>query len=139
MIVVDTSVALKWVLDEPDSDHAREAMDRLLVAPDVWRVEAANGLRRAVRTGELPPQEAPRLLKVLDRAPVRDLPTPPLVPAGLELALSLGHPMYDCLFLALAIEQDCKMLTADDAFLNVVRTATPNLAGGLLRLADFAR
>lgn len=139
MIVVDTSVALKWVLDEPGSDHAREAMDRTLVAPDVWRVEAANGLRRAVRTGELPPQEAPRLLKVLERAPVRDVPTPPLVPAGLELALSLRHPIYDCLFLALAIEHDCELLTADDAFLKVVRTAAPNLAGRLLRLADFKR
>lgn len=137
MIVVDTSVALKWVLDEPDSDRAREAMDRTLVAPDVWRVEAANGLRRGVRTGELPPEEALRLLKVLDRAPVRDLPTPPLVPAGLELALTLGHPIYDCLFLALAIEQDCELLTADDSFVRVVHTAAPSLERRILRLADF--
>lgn len=136
MIVVDTSVALKWVLDEPDSDRAREAMDQNPIAPDVWRVEAANGLRRAVRMGELPPQEALRLLKVLDRAPVRDLPTPPLVQAGLELSLLLGHPIYDCLFLALAIEQDCRLLTADDAFLKVVLTRAPNLEGRILRLAD---
>jgi predicted nucleic acid-binding protein len=138
LIVVDTSVALKWVLDEPNSDRAREAMDRTLVAPDVWRVEAANGLRRAVRIGELPPEEAPRLLKVLDRAPVRDLPTPPLVPAGLELALTLGHPIYDCLFLALAIEQDCELLTADDSFVRVVHSAVPSLERRILRLADFA-
>lgn len=112
-------------------------MDRTLIAPDVWRVEAANGLRRAVRIGELPPEEAPRLLTVLDRAPVRDLPTTPLISAGLKLALSLGHPIYDCLFLALAIKQDCELLTADDAFLKTVRAKAPKLEERMHRLADF--
>lgn len=116
MIVLDTSVALKWVLNEPDSDQARAVMGARLMAPDVWRIEACNGLRRAAACGEIKPEEAEPLLQALEFAPVRDVPTRPLLAAGLTLALQLGHPIYDCLFLALAIDHDCRLLTADRKF-----------------------
>jgi len=38
MIVVDASVAVKWVLDEPDSAAAVALRDEELIAPVLWLV-----------------------------------------------------------------------------------------------------
>jgi predicted nucleic acid-binding protein len=53
-LVVDASVGLKWVLEEPDSGLARALVEREpdLVAPDFWLNEATNVLwLRARRSG----------------------------------------------------------------------------------------
>ena len=55
--VLDASVAIKWVLPEPDSDKSlllRDAYQqslRVLIAPDVFPVEVAHALTRAERRG----------------------------------------------------------------------------------------
>lgn len=57
MDVLDASVALKWVLGEPDSDKALALRDdfranfRDLIAPDVFSAECAH----ALTTSDLPP------------------------------------------------------------------------------------
>ncbi|MEQ7154020.1 type II toxin-antitoxin system VapC family toxin [Brevundimonas aurifodinae] len=136
MIVLDTSVALKWVLNEAGSDRARTIMALALTAPDFWRVEAGNGLRKSVRRGEITPDEAAHYLQVLSQAPVRDVPTGPLLPIALELAIGLSHPLYDCLFLALALDRGCRLLTADEAFVEAVG-GRPDLSAHIVSLADF--
>ena len=45
-VVVDASVALKWVFDEPESEAAVALRDEELVAPALWLAEAANALWR---------------------------------------------------------------------------------------------
>ncbi len=54
-VVIDASVALKWVLGETDSDAADALFDRDedLIAPALWLAEAANALWRRARTGEV--------------------------------------------------------------------------------------
>jgi predicted nucleic acid-binding protein len=120
LTVVDTSVALKWVLREPDTDLAKRAVTLTLIAPDFWRVEAANGLRRAVAMGQATAEYARDGLRALGNAPVKDVPTARLLRSGLDLALELRHSIQDCLFLALAIEQDTLLLTADEKFRDLV-------------------
>src|SRR5256885_7349326 len=51
-IVVDASVAVKWVLNEPRTDAALALCEEELVAPALWLAEAANALWRHVRLGE---------------------------------------------------------------------------------------
>jgi predicted nucleic acid-binding protein len=50
-LVVDASVGLKWVLDEPDSDLAKALAvgDETLLVPDFWLNEACNVLWLQVR------------------------------------------------------------------------------------------
>lgn len=136
MIVVDTSVALKWVLPERDTELAMGALRLALIAPDVWRIEAANGIRRAVRENAGTQAEAREWLSILDDAPVQDIPTTSVLRQGLDLAMSLGHPVYDCLFLALAIERDCRLLTADDKFRRVVAERSA-VASRIVMLPDL--
>jgi predicted nucleic acid-binding protein len=53
--VLDSNIALKWVLTEVDSDKARrlraEFQNQIheLIAPDVFPVEVAHGLAKAER------------------------------------------------------------------------------------------
>jgi len=138
LIVVDTSVALKWVLPEPGTEQAKRALRLALIAPDVWRVEAANGIRRAVRESVGTQAEAREWLSILDDAPVQDVPTIGVLKQGLDLAMALGHPVYDCLFLALAIDRDCRMLTADEKFRRVV-VEKSNQASRIVMLSDLSQ
>jgi predicted nucleic acid-binding protein len=119
-MVVDASVAVKWVVAEPGSDQARAliAPDRC-IAPDLVVAEVANALWAKVRRAELRgvPSLDPFLLRLFRRL----APMPELADAALNLALDLGHPAYDCFYLALAIEADEPLVTADTRFLDALR------------------
>jgi predicted nucleic acid-binding protein len=45
-VVIDASVAIKWVLEEPGSEQAISLQDEELIAPALWLIEAANALWR---------------------------------------------------------------------------------------------
>jgi predicted nucleic acid-binding protein len=115
-IVVDASVALKWVLDEPESEAAAALQADELLAPDLWLAEAANALWRYSRTGQITIEEANERLTELKNAPVASVPIGPHLSAALGLAVEIGHPVYDCLYLALAIACDTHVVTADRRF-----------------------
>jgi predicted nucleic acid-binding protein len=57
-VVIDASVAVKWVVPEPGSERAELLLDRGLVAPDLLFAECANILWEKVRRGELTTEEA---------------------------------------------------------------------------------
>jgi predicted nucleic acid-binding protein len=44
-----------------------------------------------------------------------------LMPAAMRLAADLDHPVYGCMYLALAIQERRPMVTADRRFCNVLR------------------
>jgi len=121
MIVVDASIALKWVIPEEDSAAARTLQQSELAAPDFWIIEAANALWRRVIQQELSQKEASRRLTWLRRAPVRLLPASDLIEDALRIATELKHPVYDCVYLAAAIREDAQFVTADTRFANAVR------------------
>lgn len=115
-VVVDASVALKWVLDEPGREAADALLDQELVAPALWLLEAANALWRRARRGELTGAEARERLGELFNAPVTTTPIENDLLAAAEFAHALGHPVCDCLYLAAAIREDTFVVTADRRF-----------------------
>jgi predicted nucleic acid-binding protein len=115
-LVVDASVALKWVLSEAGTEAALALRTDELLAPILWLAEAANALWRGVRLGELMLDEARELLDALIKAPVASLPMEPHLQAALTLSVQLQHPLYDCIYLALALHQDTHVVTADRRF-----------------------
>ena len=127
-LVVDASVALKWVLAEPGQAAAEALLDDDLIAPSLWLLEAANALWRRNLRGELSVGEAEERLSELFNAPVTSIPIEEDLSAAAALAQRLGHPVYDCLYLALAIRERTQVVTADRRFWTVVQTA-PDLAG----------
>lgn len=118
-VVVDASVALKWVFDEPESEAAVALRNEDLIAPVLWLVEAANVLWRRMRIGEVTTREAVECLSELANAPVASLAMEPYLDRALELATEIGHPVYDCVYLALALHHDTHVVTADRRFASV--------------------
>ena len=89
--VLDSNVALKWVLPEADSDKALrlriDFQSRIheSLAPDVFPVEIAHALAKAERRGIIPHGGADGLLANV-------LSTPPPIPSLSPLAQEgLGH------------------------------------------------
>lgn len=117
--VLDASVALKTVLPEQDSDQALRLLDEFaaglhqLVAPDVFAAEVANSLTRAERKRVIAPGDALVLYsQVLVRMPSL-LHSLALLPRAIEISSQLRTSTYDCLYVALAEQENCSLITAD--------------------------
>ena len=117
-VVVDASVALKWVLDEAESEAAAALRDEDLIAPVLWLAEAANALWRRSHIGDISADEASSRLSELLNAPVASLAMEPYLDRALKLAVQTGHPVYDCVYLALALHHDTHVVTADRRFVS---------------------
>lgn len=115
-IVVDASIALKWVLQETGSEAAEKLLENDLAAPSLWLLEAGNALWRRTVRKELTPAEAAERLATLTKAPVASVPLEQDLPEAMRLALQLSHPVYDCLYLALAKRLGTYVVTADTRF-----------------------
>lgn len=120
-LVVDASVAIKWVVaEEGRAEALRQTAGEELVAPEFVLVEAANILWKKVRRRELDAEQAQRGLSFITGAYGQLVPTGALIDSAFSLALAFDHPVYDCLYLACAEQQGVDLLTADAKFANKV-------------------
>src|SRR5919198_2103472 len=129
-VVVDASVALKWVIPEVLSDRAetlRGRADRLL-APDLLLPEAANALWKKLIRRVITAREAAQALDLLMASGLDVRPSGPLLGRALELARRLRHPVYDCVYLALAQGEDATLVTADQRLITRVARRRARLA-----------
>ena len=123
--VVDASVAIKWVVAEPGSGDAsllRRA--QALIAPDLIVAELANILWKKVTRGELPVDQALLAADLLERSGLDLRGMGRLLASATRLAIALGHPAYDCVYLALAMEEGCPFVTADEKLIRRLASAT---------------
>jgi predicted nucleic acid-binding protein len=122
--VVDASIAVKWVVEEADSEAAARLLEgeAVLLAPDLLYAEAANALWALSRRGDVAPADVREALAVLADVPLHIASSMrQLMPAATRLAQDLDHPVYDCFYLALAVQQQYPLLTADRRFQAKVR------------------
>ncbi len=109
MIVVDASAALSALLNR---GNARDALGAEQVhAPHLIDAEVANGLRRQVRTGRLPPLDGGTLVGVWRRLGLTRHAVHPILDRMWELRENLSA--YDAGYVALAEALGCPLLTAD--------------------------
>ena len=129
-VVVDASIAVHWVLDEPDSARARALLGAwasqavVLLAPALLAYELANILRQQYRKNVLTLDEAREgLQRVLLGGIHFDNAMPPVLSTrALELANQFGLlATYDAHYLALAERERCEYWTADERLWNSVR------------------
>lgn len=117
--VVDASVAVKWVIPEVLSDLADRVRDGAedVLAPDLLLVEVANALWRKTTAREISAREADGAFDLVRRSGIDLRPAGPLLPRAMDLARRLGHPVYDCVYLALAEREEATLVTADQRLL----------------------
>jgi predicted nucleic acid-binding protein len=120
-VVVDASVAVRWLLDTPGSDRAERLIreEDHVVAPDLVMVEIANGLWKAVRFAGLAPETAAEAMAQAGTGFHELIESLALADRALAIALELQHPAYDCFYLALAEQRNAPLVTADDRLLRV--------------------
>jgi predicted nucleic acid-binding protein len=117
-LVVDASVAIKWFVPEVHSAAAARLLDPELIlsAPDLIGPELGNTIWKKVRRQEITSAEAAEILIAFAGADVDIYPSDILLPSAFRLALALDRTVYDSLYLALAVAQDCALITADQRF-----------------------
>lgn len=121
-LIIDASVALKLVVREPDSDRARDILEREAqrLAPDWMMVEIAGALAGKIRFEGLESVLAQEALQAMPLFIDRFVPTAPLLPRALELSAQLDHALYDCLYVAVAEAEEGCVLTADLQFVQAM-------------------
>ena len=134
MFVLDASVALAWCFADETSTYADRVLDRLegegAVAPAIWPLEIANGLRTAERRGRIDPSELLRVRELLRSLPVRVETIELEVALGEVLEVARAHDLtaYDAAYLALAVRRGLALATADDALRRACKQAGVDIA-----------
>jgi predicted nucleic acid-binding protein len=118
LAVIDASVAAKWFLQEPDTDHALALRDGhaagrvLLTSPSIMPYEVANALRFHPAVGSELLAEHIEDLFILQVGidPVSD----ESLSGAVRVAYRLGLTVYDACYIALAERLRCPLFTADE-------------------------
>ena len=121
-LIIDASVAVKWLVDEEDSDAADRLLDgrHELFAPRLLVSEVGNALWRKVRTAEIELRRAGALASAISEMPVSWMGEEAVCSEAVRLAIALDRPVYDCIYLALAYRIGAKLVTADIRFVNAL-------------------
>ena len=134
LVVVDASLAFKWLVSEENSDKAR-ALSRSwadegiqAAAPYLMPVEVTNVLHRRVARGDLSVEDAIRLLGHLLASGIELRDVPDLHVRTLQLVGQLRPgAVYDAHYLALANILGCEFWTADERFYRAAELVIPNV------------
>jgi len=130
-LAVDASVVVKWVLPEEDRDRALLIRDLYqdekldLIAPHLLVGEVGNVLWRRIRTEDLTPDQGRRCFEQLLRDSPILLNSPDTSRSAFHIAVAHDRTVYDCLYLAYALEQRCDLVTADKKFYRAMHPAFP--------------
>ena len=117
--VLDCSVAAKWVLPESGRGAALELFERyesgeiLLIAPDILVAEFASLVAKRNRRRQISAVQAHQAFELMTRCVPRLVDTRPLLFRALDLSMRHQLSLWDCIYLALALDRDCPALTAD--------------------------
>ncbi len=135
-VVVDASVAVKWVLDESDAERAEALLTdclraaRVIATPPHLHSEAGNAIYQRTRISEvtlrLSPADAIEALSELLEVPIELIAPHGLYERALAFAQLHGLPsIYDALYVVLAQLLGAELWTADQRLLTAVGGAAP--------------
>jgi predicted nucleic acid-binding protein len=121
-MVVDASVAVKWLLPEPGRREAVELLDAWigrtveLIAPPLVMMEVANALSKRCRQNFLNEAKARELFEVFESSAPTLVDSPSQVSVALALSLRHRISLWDSVYLAAALERNANLVTADARF-----------------------
>ena len=134
LLVVDASVAVQWVvpwaasqLTEPALRLLRRYRDREVefMVPDLFWAEVANALCKGVRQRRWRREDTEDGVADLTRYNFDTVPSLRLMEQALPIALNFGIALYDCLYVALALQAKADLITADERLANAMAARFP--------------
>jgi predicted nucleic acid-binding protein len=138
-LVLDASVIVKWLLQDPqrksDSDAATRVVEAVVTGaesvlqPPHWLVEVGAVLARAS------PDTAAHDLVMLSGMDIPAADDPRLLRRACEMAINLKQHLFDTLYHAVAVETtDALLITADERYFRAARSI-----GRIARLKDWSK
>lgn len=133
LYVVDAGIAVKWFIEEPDSEQARRLLTNYsrwiddLIAPDLIIAEVTNVFWKRAARGDLTATEAKDSLIDLLSLNLPLVSSALLAAKALHLAQDRQRSVYDCLYLALALERGCNFVTSDERLHHAVGQIIPQV------------
>ena len=116
-LVVDASVAIKWIISEEDSPLALSLKaNNRIIAPQLVYAECANIIWKKAWRGEIPSSAVHEYAALVTDLDIDTASLRGLVPQASKLSQAYDHPVYDCFYLALALIENCLFVTADQSF-----------------------
>lgn len=139
-LVVDASVVVKWFIPEADSEAAlrlRNGGERF-IAPDHVFAEVANAIWKSVRRGDLTIDDGRAVVKQVEigSVAIKTVPCRDLATAAFEIAVAYDRTIYDAMYVALAMQSNTRLITADGHLYNALSIA-PAIAPHIQSLRDY--
>jgi predicted nucleic acid-binding protein len=113
-MIVDASVATHWFASTAFSASARKILGRDdLAAPALIQIELVSSLLKYLRVKVLTVEEVKSASSELRRVISHFTEDQRLIEAATDISVAHGHKIYDCLYLALALQTNHSLATAD--------------------------
>jgi predicted nucleic acid-binding protein len=134
LVVVDGSVAAKWFLPENGealADQAAALLDQYdrkeiqFVVPDLFYVEIASAIWKAVRVGRVSRAFGDQALVLLTQREFATIPSLKLLDGAFQIAAEYGRTVYESLYVALAVHTKSQLITADERLANSLAAHFP--------------
>jgi len=132
-LVVDSSISVKWFVEEADSDTAQLVLDQYkngtlsFLAPNLIQAEFGNIIwKKSVFRG-LSIAEADFAIQEFKTISFELTPISILFDDAFQIAVKYKRSFYDSLYLALSVKENCEFVTADEKFYNAVRRDFPKM------------
>lgn len=115
-VVLDASIAAKWIFLEPGSDQAEKLLtdQNHFIVPDLFYLEMDAVIWKKYRKKELSGEEAYQKREFVRELTVDMVFYLDLLDLAFDISISLPLTIYDALYIALAVEEQTEMWTADD-------------------------
>jgi predicted nucleic acid-binding protein len=132
--VVDSSLVAKWLPplnNEPFAIEARKLLVEWtrgqieLSVPDLLLIEVANVLWKAVRIGRCGAQEARSALNILISYDLPAVPSVTLLNLAFRIGIEYKRTVYDSIYIALAVQSQRELITADEKLANALAAYFP--------------
>lgn len=145
IFVIDACIAVKWFINQGDDAEQAKNLLRIpgahFLAPDFFMIETLNVFLAQERKGRLSYRTFTEMRYDFDlicAKLVTLIPCTDLEAEACNIAYDLKHSIYDCLYLALAQENNLPFVTADMALIRKLHQSNKNLAKLVVPLSEIA-
>lgn len=125
---------MKWAIPSAKETLTAESLQLLkryadgdinFMVPDIFWAEVGNVLWKGVRQQRWPQAVAERAASDMRDQKFLTVPSIELLAEALKIALVNDRSVYDCLYVALAIQFKIEMITADERLANALAARLP--------------
>jgi predicted nucleic acid-binding protein len=133
-LVLDASVAIKWAMPsahEPLTDESLRLLSRYVhgevefIVPDVFWAEVGNVLWKGTRQRRWSQGKAEVVAADMRAREFATVSSLSLLPEALTIAFAHDRAVYDCLYVALAVQAKVDLITADGRLANALAARFP--------------